>query len=179
MRHIGNTEEQHSTNSLSLQVREGYESSCFIRLQRPSSPLVASNPCNLSRMPQQSSQALPCHVTCSSAHSTGFQSKLTSTTRPCCLPTEQQEELPLPTFRLCSNTSSQSEHSVPPPLVSWPSHPYKRSAPTQTSQSSSLSWHPNGGTSFPLMLGQQSPFIEEKCTYWDCELWLSHPAFLR
>jgi hypothetical protein len=32
-----------------------------------------------------------------------------------------------------------------------------RAAPAQPSPSSSLSWHPNGGTSFPLKLGQQSP----------------------
>uniref|UniRef100_A0A8C7TC00 Dual specificity protein phosphatase n=1 Tax=Oncorhynchus mykiss TaxID=8022 RepID=A0A8C7TC00_ONCMY len=57
-------------------------------------------------------------------------SKLASTMRPWCLPTEQQEELPLPTFRLCSNPTPQPEHSVLPPQVSWPSHPYGRTAPT-------------------------------------------------
>jgi hypothetical protein len=54
-----------------------------------------------------------------SAHATGFQSKLASSSRPWCLHTEQQEELPLLTYRLCSNPTSQPEHSVPPLLVSW------------------------------------------------------------
>uniref|UniRef100_A0A4W5R172 C2H2-type domain-containing protein n=1 Tax=Hucho hucho TaxID=62062 RepID=A0A4W5R172_9TELE len=125
------------------------------------SPLVPSNPCNISRSPQ--------HAWCStfssspmsprsSAHSTGFQSKLTSSLRPWCLPTEQEEELPLPNFRLWSNSTPQPKHSVLPPLVSWPSHPYGRAAPTQPSQSSSLSWHPNSGTSFPLTSVQRSPW---------------------
>uniref|UniRef100_A0A673X8Q5 Dual specificity protein phosphatase n=1 Tax=Salmo trutta TaxID=8032 RepID=A0A673X8Q5_SALTR len=67
-------------------------------------------------------------------------------TTPQCLPTRVQRtlELPLPTFRLCSNPTPQPEHSVLPPQVTWPSHPYGRTAPTQPSPSSSLSWHPNG-----------------------------------
>uniref|UniRef100_A0AAZ3RTY0 Uncharacterized protein n=1 Tax=Oncorhynchus tshawytscha TaxID=74940 RepID=A0AAZ3RTY0_ONCTS len=89
---------------------------------------------------------------CSSPHYTGFQSKLPSTTRPWYLPTEQLEELPLPTFRLCSNPTPEPEYYVLPPLVSWPFHPYGRAAPAQPSPSLSLSWHSNGGTSFPLKL---------------------------
>ncbi|KAM9546475.1 uncharacterized protein ACWYII_036801 [Salvelinus alpinus] len=85
------------------------------------------------------------------AHSPGSHSKRTSSSRPWCLPTEQQGELPLPTFRLCSNPTPQSEHSILPPLVSWPPHPYEGLAPAHTSQSSSLPWHPNGGTSYPQM----------------------------
>jgi hypothetical protein len=50
------------------------------------------------------------------------------------LPMEQQGELHHLTFRVCSNHTSQPKHSVLPPLV----------AP---SQSSFLSWHPNGETS--------------------------------
>jgi hypothetical protein len=76
----------------------------------------------------------------SSAHCTCFQLKLTSSSRPWCLLTEQQEELPLHTFRLFSNPTSQPEHSVPRPLVSWPFHPYGRAVPAQPSQSSFLSW---------------------------------------
>ena len=53
----------------------------------------------------------------SSTHSTGFQSKITSTTRPWDLPTEQQEELPLPTFRLCSNPTPQPEYYILQPLA--------------------------------------------------------------
>ena len=71
-----------------------------------------------------------------------------------CLTTEQQEDLPLPTFRLCSNPTPRALRSATSGLLA--SHPYGRAAPAQPSPSSSLSWHPNGGTSLPLKLGQQS-----------------------
>jgi hypothetical protein len=65
---------------------------------------VPSSPCNLSRKPTPtwcptvlSSPMSPR----SSAHTTGFHLKLASSSRPWCLPTEQQGELPLLTFWLC------------------------------------------------------------------------------
>ncbi|XP_064879747.1 histone H3.v1 isoform X3 [Oncorhynchus nerka] len=65
-----------------------------------------------------------------------------------------------------------------------PPTPYGWSAPAQPSQSASLSWHPNGGASFPLMLGQQSPCPSCEKTTPDKSAsgvreWLSSPAVQR
>ncbi|XP_036839224.1 uncharacterized protein LOC118965288 [Oncorhynchus mykiss] len=52
------------------------------------------------------------------------------------------------------HTSTRTLHSATSGLL--PSNPNGRSAPPQPSPKSSLSWHPNGGTSFTLKLGHQS-----------------------
>jgi hypothetical protein len=64
-----------------------------------------------------------------------------------------------------SNCTFQPQQSITPPLVSWPSHPQGRAAPAQLSQSSSLSWHPIGGTCFPLKSGQRRPCPSSKTSY--------------